>query len=201
MANDRKYCRTHGVYHDTFGDGCPRCRETEESTLRSLANTEYRATNPGEYECPHCRYVSLRREAPRCPLCHGSVHADYWSRVRAAEAAAQAEWDRGAPKREAAERDRAAKERKRRLRELNGQIFGHAFAVVYAILVVGGMLGLAVVLTGPANEGRGIVRGLAALGVIVFGGGLYIVVPLAAIFILVHIAMIVVVTVRRLLER
>lgn len=140
MANDRRYCRTHGVYHDTFGDGCPRCRETEESTLRALANTEYRATNPGEYECPHCRYVSLRRGASRCPLCQGSVHADYWSRVRAAEAAAQAEWDRGAPKREAKEKRKSAIARLDSALDSFGQFCGFYYFYLLPVLSYGTFL-------------------------------------------------------------
>lgn len=47
----------------------------------------YKRQNPGEYECPHCKYKSLRSEASRCPLCQGAVGSEYWSVVRAREKA------------------------------------------------------------------------------------------------------------------
>lgn len=142
MASDGwRYCRTHGRYYDPGDDGCRRCQVAEESAQELLRSSEeaaaessaaaaaamresdFRRANPGEYECPHCLYRTLRSGATRCPMCHGQVDAEYWREVRTreqaevarqkalAEAAAE-EARRTAPAREAAARaEHAARER------------------------------------------------------------------------------------------
>lgn len=136
------YCSTHGIEYS--GYNCPRCEAQErhneaqerhrellhateeslEETVDALLNSDYRRANPGDYPCPHCRYISLKNYASRCPLCHGEIGGNYWNAVRkvekdeaeiaeaeskaeaerkvAREAAAAAEWIRTAPEREAA---------------------------------------------------------------------------------------------------
>jgi len=90
--------------------------EQREKAVDALHNSDYRRANPGDYKCPHCKYITLKYEASRCPLCHGEIESYYWYTIRAAEkekeAAAKAaaeEWKRTAPEREAAER--AAKQK------------------------------------------------------------------------------------------
>lgn len=87
MASDDRYCRTHGKFWDPYGSGCPGCREAEASMLEAIREASYRRANPGEYECPECKYISLQRDAPRCPLCRGTVANVYWERVHARERA------------------------------------------------------------------------------------------------------------------
>lgn len=38
----------------------------------------------GDYDCPHCRYKTLRWGASRCPECHGDTW-NFWERLRASE--------------------------------------------------------------------------------------------------------------------
>lgn len=125
-----KYCGWHDINYS--GSECSRCvaderhqdilaqaQERAEDTAYAIREADYRRANPGDYECPLCLYVSLKRGASRCPRCHGDVPSDHWARVfaaegaraerkRAKEAAEAAEWARNAPAREAAARAAAA---------------------------------------------------------------------------------------------
>ncbi len=114
MGSGDRYCRTHGKFWDPYESGCPACRDLKESTLEAIRASDYRRANPGEYECPHCRYISLRRMASRCPLCQGTVDDSYWKRVEARERtrdeeerARQLAWRRGEPSRRAVEKREA----------------------------------------------------------------------------------------------
>jgi len=111
-------CHVHGRFDDD--DGCPDCRRAEErieenreslegeleSIKESVEAAAYASANPGDYECPRCRYISLKNKASRCPLCQGNVDADYWVEVRRNEAErsrrAAEEYERAAPQRAAA---------------------------------------------------------------------------------------------------
>jgi hypothetical protein len=112
----QEYCFKHSIHYP--GSSCPRCdaeerhREildaTEQSgteAIEEMRASAYRRANPGDYECPHCRYVSLKRNASRCPLCHGDIGIAYWADIQNSEVAAaqrqRAEWIRTAPEREA----------------------------------------------------------------------------------------------------
>lgn len=88
------YCGQHDI-HYKWGD-CPRCsaeerhrelldvtRESAEEAVRAAEDASYRQRNPGEFECPHCKYVSLRSDASRCPLCREHIDRDYWYRAHA----------------------------------------------------------------------------------------------------------------------
>lgn len=137
------HCYTHDVDVPARFE-CPECRADEaadhcrrtleqqeeghrdaerqhEEMQRSLSESEYRRANPGDYECPHCKYKSLKSQASRCPLCHGEIGRDYWGVVAAREladaertlAAAQAaaERQKAVAAAEAAELIRTAPER------------------------------------------------------------------------------------------
>lgn len=93
------YCGRHGIDHSS--SDCPRCLAEErheellssnaetvrvlenlrEESIQALEESDRRRANPGDFECPHCRYISLRRDASRCPLCHGSIDSGYWKVV------------------------------------------------------------------------------------------------------------------------
>jgi hypothetical protein len=142
---------------------------TEKSiaeTVDAMRDSDYRRANPGDYACPHCRYVSLKREASRCPLCRGEIGGDYWNAVRArekaeverkraVEAAAAAEWIRTAPEREAAGRAAAlatasAAEEKRqtdRLKSIAGLIIGAVGGAVAGV-IAGFVIGIPVFIVG-----------------------------------------------------
>jgi hypothetical protein len=86
------HCITHDLqYRD---GGCPRCnaeerhRELVDTTFEAAERASYRQSNPGEYECPHCKYVSLRSDASRCPLCREHIDEAYWQKAHAAKNAA-----------------------------------------------------------------------------------------------------------------
>lgn len=115
MGRDDRYCRTHGAFYDPYGSGCPDCRDVENSTFEATRETNYRRANPGDYQCPHCRYTSLKRMASRCPLCRGKVNDDYWDDVQEKERdraeerrVRRAERDRGEPARRAAAKREAS---------------------------------------------------------------------------------------------
>ncbi len=90
------YCGWHGI--DYRGSECPRCmaeerheeilrqqkREHEES-LNVLSDVRYKQFNPGQHSCPHCLFQTLKRNASRCPLCHGEVNDEYWVQVQKRE--------------------------------------------------------------------------------------------------------------------
>ena len=61
--------------------------EALEAQTEAHAEAQHTRANPGDYDCPHCLYTTLKRGASRCPICHGSVDVEYWERVRTAEAA------------------------------------------------------------------------------------------------------------------
>ena len=107
------YCNIHGRYDNYFDRGCPDCQNAELGLRNAVSEAAYAKANPGDYDCPHCKYRSLRAGASRCPLCHGEIGGDYWNGVRTREQAAAerkrvmeeeaaAEWIRTAPERAAA---------------------------------------------------------------------------------------------------
>ena len=73
------FCHIHGAHSGLYT--CPRC---EKEYLRE----QYDRENPGEYGCPHCRYITLRYRATRCPSCQGEVERYFWDDLDAREAAA-----------------------------------------------------------------------------------------------------------------
>jgi hypothetical protein len=144
------HCRIHGVEY-RYEDGCSECRDAADRTreaeerareaedraceadaraeadraaiLERLSAAEYARANPGNYQCPACRYITLLRDASRCPICHANPGDQYWAAVRDAERAealraeaAAREWKRTEPERvakAAAAAAAAAEERKR----------------------------------------------------------------------------------------
>ncbi len=80
------YCHIHGDYGNYY-DGCPDCSAAEkraesdrEEIKERLSQIAYASANPGDFNCPHCKYKSLKWEATRCPLCRGEVESAYWNR-------------------------------------------------------------------------------------------------------------------------
>src|ERR1051326_1204060 len=49
----------------------------------------YERNNPGDYKCPECLLISLKRGASRCPMCHAVIGRDYWPPIYEAERLAQ----------------------------------------------------------------------------------------------------------------
>jgi hypothetical protein len=119
------YCGNHSINYS--GSTCPRCDADERhrallnATAEGLADTvdamhasDYRRANPGDYQCPHCKYVALKSDATRCPLCRGEIDRAYWKGVRILERAEadrreiQAKQQRAADKAATRERERLA---------------------------------------------------------------------------------------------
>lgn len=93
------YCGRHSLDHKSAT--CPRCRAEErhqelidvelaslEATIETAQQSDYKRANPGDHLCPHCKYISLKYDASRCPLCHGQIETEYWNRVRTEQRAA-----------------------------------------------------------------------------------------------------------------
>ena len=158
------HCSRHDIDHRSYD--CPRCeaerrheelleqaRESHEEVLRlaseiheeateAARESDYRRANPGDYKCPHCKYISLKRDASRCPICHGEPGPAYWSRVAAREEIAKAhekEAKKGQARREkiAADKRALANEERRKWEaiEFHGHIF-LVFLICVAILTV-----------------------------------------------------------------
>jgi ribosomal protein L37AE/L43A len=86
------HCSEHGI--DYSGHQCPRCAADEHQArveelaseqLDELQRIQYKQANPGDYECPHCKYKTLKRRATRCPTCRESPGEQYWLNVEAKE--------------------------------------------------------------------------------------------------------------------
>src|ERR1019366_9490961 len=61
-------------------------RERRHEELVKLREREiYERNNPGDYKCPECLLVSLKRGASRCPMCHAVVGRDYWPPIYEAD--------------------------------------------------------------------------------------------------------------------
>ena len=194
-------CHVHGWY-SADDDGCWMCRDAEERAQADrdeiIARLNDARRGPGDYECPHCRYISLRRGATRCPLCHGVIDQQLWQRIAAQEAVAEQErraaaeaaeqetrrrerlaaeeWEQTRPAREAAER-----------READWDLFKFGVkALVFALIgcLKGALVGLGASLviivvlnllvwiasTGAGSEGNEFYQWLRKGGVDTIGG-------------------------------
>lgn len=136
------YCRIHGQFDESDG-GCSECQEWQsrleenQNELREeLSHLAWKTTNPGDYECPHCRFTSLRRLATRCPTCHGAVGDDYWQPIREREERAAAKALSEAKER--AERDArvAAEQAAHRLAEQEAEHRAATTAAALTVLLV-----------------------------------------------------------------
>lgn len=90
------YCNIHGR-HDS--DGCPDCREAVERAednreklvetfsdlikLNREAESErnYKINNPGDYDCPYCRFRTLKKNASVCPKCQKDILPAEWKKI------------------------------------------------------------------------------------------------------------------------
>ncbi|HEX3186950.1 MAG TPA: hypothetical protein VHQ94_19285 [Pyrinomonadaceae bacterium] len=151
------YCGNHGI--DYAGSLCPRCdaeqrhRELLNATASGLADTvvamrasDYRRANPGEYECPHCKYIALKSDATRCPLCRGEIDGGYWKEVRIRERAEaerrkiQVEQQRSIDEAAAKKRERQAAKAQREAEERRQRTMILSIAGIIAGFVVLGLL-------------------------------------------------------------
>ncbi|SDD09930.1 DUF4670 domain-containing protein [Niabella drilacis] len=110
--DDRKRQEMDNIIRENEEDDRYQREQREQRRNQELQRqAEYESANPGEYECPNCLYITLKRNASRCPKCHGTVSSSYWYTINKREAEAQEqarleadEWERARPQREAAER-------------------------------------------------------------------------------------------------
>lgn len=150
------YCRVHDGLHYEYEDGCPKCRDdakqaasdrseiiseiarsreqSREDTAAAARHIADAKNNPGDYNCPSCKYRTLIKGASICPVCHEKPGPQYWVdvetkerdarlRILAAEKAAKEEWERTAPARASAEATAAVAAREKNPKK-NVQIFG-----------------------------------------------------------------------------
>lgn len=150
---------------DYAGSTCPRCdaeerhsdllnatAESAAATVAAAHESDHRRANPGDYACPHCKYISLNYDAARCPLCRGEIGGAYWNDVRAEEKAAAerrraqeeeaaAEWIRTAPQRAAAEAEALVIRQRIEQAAKNKATVGYAFGGGAYAGLVGLLLG------------------------------------------------------------
>lgn len=112
------HCNRHDI--DYSGGDCPRCwaeelaneqnewaaiqSETAAIQSKLMVQSAEKAINPGDYNCPHCRFKTLKRRASRCPKCQGTIDEGHWTSIERWEKmereAAAKEWAAGAKDRE-----------------------------------------------------------------------------------------------------
>ncbi|CAN5511987.1 hypothetical protein BH10PLA1_BH10PLA1_18580 [soil metagenome] len=63
--------------------------EAEEKAQERADEIVYKTNNPGDYECPYCMMISLKRGSRRCPKCQHDIESEHWDGVYAGEAALQ----------------------------------------------------------------------------------------------------------------
>jgi rubrerythrin len=119
-------------------EAAERAEEDRKERRRIAAEAEHKRANPGDYECPNCGYITLKRGRPRCPTCQGTVSPEFWpaiydaerkiaERRKAEELLKAEEWERTRPERErqAAEArrkaERATEEAQRQAAEARGK--------------------------------------------------------------------------------
>jgi hypothetical protein len=129
------HCSRHGI--DYNSTDCPRCladerhrgllEQVERNHEQSLefavevvrANAEiakravYLRANPGQFKCPHCKYITLLRDADLCPNCHGHIDQEHWQRVASQERAVAAAESARRAQEAAAAREKAESEARR----------------------------------------------------------------------------------------
>lgn len=97
------HCYSHNIDY-AYQTECPECRAEEASRNRremlelqkedsdgdwkrheelvQLREREIaKRWNPGDYTCPECLYITLKRGASRCPACQAAIGQDYWPPV------------------------------------------------------------------------------------------------------------------------
>jgi cation transport ATPase len=147
------YCPIHGYLGE--GGTCDQCvRDREEAEEAAEARAEKAAelaaeqtfliNNPGDYKCPHCLLKSLKRDARRCPKCHGEIGP--WDEVYAKEAEAlkKQEEARTQKERERRQQEEIRKERESAHEEAAKRARGRRNAGIAAVV----LFGLIVVLLG-----------------------------------------------------
>jgi uncharacterized Zn finger protein (UPF0148 family) len=77
--------------------------ENARANREAIERAAFLTNNPGEYECPKCKMISLKNGASCCPKCQKDVPENFWREIRARE---YAEAER---KKVEAERQREAK--------------------------------------------------------------------------------------------
>ncbi len=129
------HCRIHDIRHPEQSQ-CPVCRADEAAEHRREIIEQSEAArdeasrrhdellhwrkedrekrrNPGDYSCPKCLYVTLKRGASRCPMCQAEITRAYWNPIYTAEQA-RADEEARREKLAAEERSRGEPERQRR---------------------------------------------------------------------------------------
>lgn len=157
------YCGTHDIRYR--GSECPRCvadnrheeslrqqRDAAERQRELLDDASYRNFNPGQYDCPHCLFRTLKYLAPKCPICHGAIDGEYWAQVQKREKEAailsakikaekEKELERTRPERERVAREQEQKKAQQgRLKEFDKRglkVFLVFFSIYFVIFIPG----------------------------------------------------------------
>lgn len=143
------YCRVHDGLYYKYEDGCPKCRDDAEQAAsdrseiigelarsrEDIANAAFYFANPGDYNCPSCKFLTLKKGASRCPRCQADPGLQYWAEVETKEREYRAEVERkkqderlramAAEKAAAEEWERGREERERRA--FVSDVFSNAF--------------------------------------------------------------------------
>ncbi|KKU50259.1 MAG: hypothetical protein A3F53_01675 [Candidatus Zambryskibacteria bacterium RIFCSPHIGHO2_12_FULL_48_10] len=159
----RYHCSEHGIEYSSVCPACVRdqAEEDRQSILSSLSEqTEevserldtllYKQSNPGDYKCPECYFITLKKGAKRCPMCRSSISEEYWKQV------AEKEEETRKRKAEIEEKQRqATEEQKRKAQEEKERIvrgireakkeWENKVDLVFALLIGFGLLILFVV--------------------------------------------------------
>jgi ribosomal protein L37AE/L43A len=94
----------------------------------------YKQGNPGEYKCPECLFITLKRGASRCPMCAAAVDNGYWLPIYEAERLAD-ERREAEMRRQAEEWERARPEREREARKRQTDAW-RLFVIILAVMLL-----------------------------------------------------------------
>ena len=146
------YCATHDIH---YNHDCPKCLAAERhwELLNQGQESDYRRANPGDFECPHCKYISLKRGAARCPHCRGHIRSDDWIKLEAADKAAK----RAAAEREKEAADVAEQKQRASARaaetEATDRLWSGILIAITSALILGGVVTLVVRWVGKSAQG------------------------------------------------
>ena len=62
-----------------------------EKNREAVEHAAYLENNPGDYQCPSCKMISLKSDASRCPKCQANVSSSFWSNIWESERLAREE--------------------------------------------------------------------------------------------------------------
>ena len=133
--------------------------ERHEENIRLREQEDFKRKNPGDYECPECLFITLKKGATRCPVCHAAIARDHWppiverERLQAEETArrerlaaeeksrqerlAAEEWAKGEPERQRLAKVAAEENERKKVAERHRELLNIVIVIGFVVLFLG----------------------------------------------------------------